>query len=177
MRISFTLMVVALGLWAREARAQDDSPPAPATPPAPGAAVPPAGAPAPYVAPPEAPAAERPRTANNAVFAELLGNGGIYSINYERFLGDFGVRAGFSYLSLEGSTTLKCGSTGPCSTASAKVSLTTVPIVGSYYLGGENHKLQLGAGLTVMAFSGDSSTDFGTSGSRGTFVVGTAVVG
>lgn len=130
----------------------------------PGGPATPAGAPA-QPAPAEQ---EQGRTANNAIFIELLGNGGIYSLNYERFIRDFGVRAGFSYLSIEASA----GGT------SAKVSFLTVPVVGSYYLGGENHKLQLGAGLVVVYLSGEASNDrYTTSGASGLGVAATGVVG
>lgn len=43
------------------------------------------------------PAPAEPGPARNAVFFELLGNGGLYSFNYERMLtDDFGVRVGYA---------------------------------------------------------------------------------
>jgi hypothetical protein len=112
-------------------------------------------------APPPAYAAPPPedqgRTANNAVFLELLGNGLVYSINYERLFGDsnFSVRLGFSYISI--------GASG--GSASSSVSMITIPVMGNYYVGGRNHKLQLGAGVTFLDFSasaGSNSTFVGT---------------
>jgi hypothetical protein len=83
------------------------------------------------------------RTANNAIYLEAFGNGGFYSINYERIVGDFGVRAGLSYTSL-------LASSGGVST---RLDLATAPIVASYYYGTANHKLQLGLGVTLMDVS------------------------
>jgi hypothetical protein len=196
-RTTIALSLVALStLFARGASAQEGAstwttPPAPApaaAPAAPAAAPQPAAAPAapapvaaptaaapapapaqaaaaPYAAPP--PGAPPGRTANNAVFLELLGNGGLYSINYERFVGDFGIRAGFSYFAVEAESL----------SSRSKVSLTTFPILGNYYLGSANHKLQLGGGVLVAALSGESSSKFGTDGASGVGVAGTAVVG
>ena len=82
------------------------------------------------------------RTAHNAIFLEIAGNGLLYSVNYERLFGDsdFSVRAGFSFISI--------GASG--GGASARATLMTFPILGNYYVGGKNHKLQLGAGVTLM---------------------------
>lgn len=46
--------------------------------------------------------AVKPSSSKNAVFAEFLGNGFLYSLNYERlFKGTFTLRTGISYLSEE----------------------------------------------------------------------------
>lgn len=81
---------------------------------------------------PEAPAAR------NAVFAELLGNGGLYSINYERMLTDqLGLRVGYaawdSPLLFEGTPPDR---------------YQTVPVTMSYLLGRGERKLELGGGIT-----------------------------
>jgi hypothetical protein len=116
-----------------------------------------------------APPGDDERTANNAVYFELLGNGGVYSINYERFLDDFGIRVGFSYVSIDTNNGVDGSST--------KASLTTFPVVGSYYLGGKNNKLQLGLGATFFIVSAaESSINFAGNAS-GFLPVGTAVVG
>lgn len=83
------------------------------------------------------------RTAKNVVFVEGLGNGLVYSVNYERLFEkpDVGLRIGFSYMSL--------GASG--NDSSVKVSWIAVPLVASWYVGGENHKLQLGIGATMLS--------------------------
>lgn len=168
-------------LTAGGAFAQDTDPshadgePAPqAAPAAPAPAARPA--PASYEAPPDDSGSGLGRTANNAVFIELLGNGGVYSLNYERIFDNFSVRAGFSYISIEAETTYKCGQSG-CSEARGRVSLTTFPVVGNYFLGGANHKLQLGAGVLLASVSGRAESDFTASDASGFGVAGTAVVG
>jgi len=107
------------------------------------------------------------RTANNAVFVELAGNGGVYSLNYERFFGDVGLRIGSSYAS--------SSSSEPANSSS--VSLTTFPILGNYYLGDENDKLQLGAGIVLAKISGHVSDSFDTFSGSAAGAIPTAVVG
>lgn len=96
----------------------------------------------------------------NHVFFELLGNGGVYSINYERFLGDTGpsVRTGISVFDCESSGSL----------VRIRFAAVTSPWLASYHLGAGNHKLQLGAGATIVYSYGDD---------RQLSVLGTAVVG
>jgi hypothetical protein len=138
--------------------------PAPPEPPRPA---PPEPRPAPPAPPPPESDA---RTAENSIFLELLGNGGLYSINYEHLFADsgFGARVGFSYFGISAAD----------STSSASVSLITVPVLANYYIGGVNHKLQLGLGVTIVYLSAASGA-FGagyTSGS-GAGVAGTGVIG
>lgn len=110
------------------------------------------------------------RTAKNVVFAELLGNGLGYSVNYERLFDDtgFGVRAGFSYLSLGAS-----GGTGSTS-SSVRVSWISVPILANYYVGSANHKLQLGLGVSLVyaTSEGRSADVFGSVSGLVPFVTG-----
>lgn len=91
------------------------------------------------------------RKAENAVFLELGGNGLVYSINYERIFGDsdFSLRVGLSYISVSASSNT--------SNSSAKASILTFPVLGNYYVGGRDHKLQLGGGLTFISITGTSS--------------------
>ncbi len=91
----------------------------------------------------------------NVLYFELLGNGGIITANYERFIQkNMSIRVG------AGSALLVAG---------------TFPVMFNYFVG-EDHKLELGIGATictgVMRFrsSGDTYNDE-------TFVVGTATVG
>lgn len=75
--------------------------------------------------------------AKNSVYLELLGNGGVYSINYDRvFFGNgimhFGGRVGFSYFSIFHS------------------SFFTIPIEGNILLGKKDIFLELGLGRTLV---------------------------
>ena len=89
------------------------------------------------------------RTASNVVFAEALGSGLLYSVNYERLVDSWnvGLRAGVSYFSHAVS------SYG----ASGNLKLLTVPFVASYYIGTPRHKVQLGLGATILYLA--ASTD------------------
>jgi hypothetical protein len=98
-----------------------------------------------------APAPE-PAPAPNALFLELLGNGILYSINYERMLdvlplGALGLRAGASYFSRAVSDAAGAGN----------LKLATFPIVASWYVGWARHKIQVGLGATFLYTS--ASTD------------------
>lgn len=106
-------------------------------------------------------ASEEPvRTAKNVVFAELAGNGLAYSVNYERLFDDtgFGLRVGFSYLSIS------AGGSAGTSSASVKSTWVSFPILANYYVGSANHKLQLGVGVTLLYVASEarSSDVFGS---------------
>ena len=74
----------------------------------------------------------------NAVFVELLGNGGAYSLNYERQLTDsLGVRVG--YATWTNADLFPLGSLDHYE---------TVPVTVSYLLGRGERKLELGGGVT-----------------------------
>jgi hypothetical protein len=113
------------------------------------------------------------RTARNSIFLEIAGAGGFYSLNYDRVVTEqFSIRAGFGYFAAGASA-----SSGT-SSVSAKMSLLAIPVVGNFLLGGQNHKLELGAGITMFRFSGDASNSFGGSASAtGMMPAGTAVIG
>src|SRR5262245_19985224 len=103
---------------------------------APAAASPPTTAPAPATASPTVTPAtprehtepkEEPRRAPNSIYAEGLGAGFAYSINYERLVvDDLGVRLGFSYLSFTANA-----SAGSASASSSSTFL-TFPLTASY---------------------------------------------
>jgi hypothetical protein len=115
------------------------------------------------------------RTANNSIFLELLGNGLLYSINYERFFEDsgFSVRGGFSYISLSASA-----GNAATGTSSAKATFMTFPLLGNYYVGGRDHKLQLGLGVTFMyAAESAGGGGVGVASVSGFVPAPTAVVG
>jgi hypothetical protein len=109
------------------------------------------------------------RKAKNLVYLELLGNGGVYSINYERMLtDDLSARLGFSYLSVSTSA----------GDASAKANLVTAPALINYTVGGRNHRAEVGAGATLVYVSASSEGGSGVGASgEGVAVLGTGVVG
>jgi hypothetical protein len=91
---------------------------------------------------PAAPPTARERTAPNVVFAEALGSGLLYSVNYERIIDkwNIGLRGGVSYF------TYAVSSYG----ASGNLTLVSFPLVASYYFGWRSHHLQLGLGATIL---------------------------
>jgi hypothetical protein len=90
-----------------------------------------------------------PQPASNVVFFEPLGNGLLYSLDYERFLSPapFGLRAGASFFTWQVSSSQGAGN----------LTLATFPFVASFYYGPAPHKLQLGLGATILYFG--ASTD------------------
>lgn len=87
----------------------------------------------------QADAAPVTRVARNAVYLELLGNGGLYSVNYERILNDtLALRVGFATWN---SPAIFYDGTPPDR-------FTTVPVTMSYLLGSGERKIELGGGVT-----------------------------
>jgi hypothetical protein len=117
--------------------------------------------------------AEAPKPAPNTIYAEGLGAGILYSINYERMvLDDLGVRAGFSYVSFGASSTVNGQTTG------ASASLMTVPITLSYTgVRAGKHALELGGGATLAFASGAGSAGVSSASASGMLPYGTAMVG
>ena len=151
---------------------------APEAAPAEPAPAPPMAAPAPPMGAPVAPvgvaAAPAPRKpAPNSIYAEGLGAGLAYSLNYERMvLDDLGVRLGFSYLSMSASAT----SGGATSSASA--SFLSFPITASYIgIRSGKHSLELGGGVTLTRSSGSGSSFGQTASGSGMSGLGTAMIG
>ncbi len=118
------------------------------------------------------------RTANNAIYAEGLGAGIFYSLNYDRTFGDFAGRIGFGYVSLHAGVSSANGSSG----SSGSASFLSVPITVSYLgIGSKKHMLELGAGATILnvganASAFDVSSSSSSSGST-TVVLPNAMVG
>jgi hypothetical protein len=118
------------------------------------------------------------RTANNAIYAEGLGAGLFYSINYERVFGDFSGRVGFGYVSIGATATASNGTTG----ASASAAFMAIPLTVSYLgIGSKTHMFEVGAGATILnvgeggsAFDAKSSSS--SSGSQ-TLVLGDVITG
>ena len=108
-------------------------------------------------------AQEEARTKSRAVYAEIFGNGIIYSFNYDqRFtnrLDGLGFRAGLSYVSVEG------------------VSVSTIPIGLNYLLGKNGKYFELGAGATY-ALGVDRTNTFpsGSAETLGDGFIGTMTI-
>jgi hypothetical protein len=79
----------------------------------------------------------------NSIYAEALGTGLVYTLNYERELsGSFGLRLGFGYLPV--SAEKKNGTTVSESATSAPLTLSWFPF------GASSSKLEIGAGLSYV---------------------------
>jgi hypothetical protein len=113
--------------------------------------------------------AEQDRSASNSVFLEGGGPGLAYSLNYERiFENDFGLRVGFSYLSVSATAGSSSGS----------ATMWTVPVLANYLgLSSGNHSLELGGGATIVGLSGAASSMGLAASGSGTLVLGTAILG
>lgn len=104
------------------------------------------------------------RDRSQAVYVEVLGNGLIYSFNYDTRFGQsikgLGGRAGIGHLAIDGSR------------------LTTFPFLINYLFGKDKHYFEVGAGATLITASTNSS-DFGPIGSRekGSTFIGTMSFG
>jgi len=99
------------------------------------------------------------RTRSQGVFVEVLGNGLIYSVNYDtRFspsFDGFGGRAGIGYIALDG------------------VNLATMPFLVNYLFGREKHFFEIGLGTTLIV----ASERNGRSGQFGERFTGSLFVG
>jgi len=104
------------------------------------------------------------RTKSQGVFVEVLGNGLLYSVNYDtRFSQRFdgiGGRAGIGYLAIDG------------------VSLTTMPFMLNYLFGKDRHFFEVGVGTTLLVASAGNG-GFGPVGDRerGSAFIGTMSLG
>jgi hypothetical protein len=109
------------------------------------------------------------RTAHNALYVELLGNGLFYSLNYERIFGDsVAARIGVGYFSVS-----VTGTSGGES-ASANASILTLPLMVNYLgIGSRSHKFELGIGVLLIYASGSVDTLAAESDGSGVGIVGT----
>ncbi len=94
--------------------------------------------------------------AKNGTYLELLGNGGVFSVNYERFLtSDFSIRAGFASYTGETWWEELWGN--------KETTLTTFPILGNYFLGNGRNRLELGGGVLLgtkkVEYTGEDDSD------------------
>jgi hypothetical protein len=100
----------------------------------------------------------------NAVYFEFLGQGLLYSVNFDhRFTEHIALRAGISHFTVE---------------FISDVSVTTIPIVAEYLSGTGNHHLEIGLGI-IPIYGSVSTSFFGErEGSVGTWgVIATATLG
>ena len=95
---------------------------------------------------------------NNTIYLELLGNGLLYSLNYDRMVTDnISVRAGYGGLTVSNSTV----SSGVIVTEDIKITL--IPVLANYLRGEGNHKLEMGGGIVLVSvdYSGNvADVDF-----------------
>jgi len=73
---------------------------------------------------------------SNSIFIEGAGNGGVYSINYDRLLMDnVSCRIGYSFLDIQ------------------NAQISTMPLLVNYLYGEKNSKIELGLGITIINIS------------------------
>jgi hypothetical protein len=180
--IHTSLATIAISLFATAGFAQDGAPSAEASVDATGSADAGTAEPAaaePAAAEPPAPAPrsqpeplgddpldeEDPPMAPNAVYAELLGPGGVYSINYERVIASMvAPRIGISYLG--------------GSSAGASWSVVTVPLTVSFVgLHSGVHGFEAGVGGALYFASGAASVGGTSTNGSGTAGLVTALAG
>jgi hypothetical protein len=169
-KVGLSMLVLGVSASLTATAVAQTAPPEEAAPM--GAPVAAPAAPAPNATVAVTPPSEK-RPSPNSVYAEGLGAGLAYSLNYERLvIDDLGVRAGISYLSMGASASAG----GQTSTASA--SMLSIPITASYIgVRKGKHALELGGGATIIRSSG-SSSGFGVSASgSGMTAIGSAMVG
>lgn len=100
----------------------------------------------------------------NSIYFEALGNGGLYSVNYDRlFTDNFGARVGFMYISEIDFFFV------------SEEDLLLIPATINYLLGNK-HKFELGVGLVLASVSSTGVFGF-ESGESSSNVVGTATIG
>ena len=99
----------------------------------------------------------------NSIYLEALGNGGLYSVNYDRmFSEDIGARIGFMYFAADWFAFF------------SDVELFLFPITLNYLVGSGKHKLEIGGGPVIIS---GSTGIFGSEQHSGSGVVGTATIG
>jgi len=88
----------------------------------------------------------------NSIYLELMGSGGLYSLNYDRmFTPNIGGRIGFSYFSFTSDNFFF-----------PSVDMYMFPISLNYFAGEGNSKFEIGSGVTIVTGTADW---FGVKGS------------
>ena len=101
------------------------------------------------------------RQAKNSLYLELGGNGLLYSINYERLLGNqIGVRVGGTRISFDSFD------------SDDNVGVTLVNVMTNYFVGAGKHRLELGAGGLAL-FSSADFDGIGSVAEKGLYGTGT----
>jgi len=174
MKVQLALMTVGTcALVLVGADNADAAPPAKGATAAPMSIQPTAQRPVDAAAPQMAAPKTEMKLAPNSIYAEGLGAGLAYSLNYERLVADeVAVRAGFSYMSFGASVS----SGGQTSSASA--TFMTFPITASYLgVRSGKHALELGGGATLISASGSASGIGASAEGSGFSALGTTMVG
>lgn len=103
--------------------------------------------------------------ARNSIFLEILGNGLLYSINYDHKIFDhLSARIGGMYLGVSERNT------------DQSVSLLLVPVMANYLVGSGSSRLEIGAGLTFGSAGGNIDTAGGDF-DEGGFAAFTSTIG
>ncbi len=104
-------------------------------------------------------------TSRHALYAELLGQGVLYSLNYDyRVLDDMSLRAGFTSWTVHGFLF-------------DDFSVTGFPLMVNYLTGSGTSHLELGVGVIPMTVTADDFLGFDTGTSSESRFFGTATVG
>ena len=110
------------------------------------------------------PRAQAQDIARNSVYIELLGNGGLYSLNYDRKITN-NVSARVGLMAFGGE-----------STDGDRIGLSLVPLMANYLVGKHNHRLELGGG-PVVAYAAGNIKEHGIGEFSDFGLVGTATFG
>jgi hypothetical protein len=109
----------------------------------------------------------------NTIYAEGLGAGGAWSINYERMVfNDLGIHVGFGYFGVSATAS------GGGQTSSASGSFIAIPVTASYVgVSSGAHALEMGGGVTIWNISVSGSSGGFVGSATGLVPVGTLLVG
>lgn len=108
------------------------------------------------------------QNASNHFFAELGGNGLLYSVNYEKmFTNNLGARIGLGYISADNAN----------KNIRTKVSVRSIPIMATYLLGDGNHKFETGLGATLIHASAKFKFNNKETKGKGNILLGTGTLG
>jgi len=99
----------------------------------------------------------------DVVYAELLGNGGLFSINYERRVSAVHMRVGFASWTIDDLFGI------------GQDRFTVVPVTVSHLVGSGSHHLESGGGVTLGV--SEVTSGFGGSSTSAGFVSLTGIVG
>jgi hypothetical protein len=85
---------------------------------------------------------------NNTIYLELLGNGLVYSLNYDRMVTDnISVRAGYGGLTISERSSDPSG----FGIITEEIKITMIPVLANYLRGEGKHKLEIGGGIVLVS--------------------------